>query len=68
MAFVQIVVTQKTIKHVLRERYYAWEEAQRLYTKGYRPQDQDTMEDAALDEVTPAEDPFKENAVKETKQ
>jgi large subunit ribosomal protein L47 len=63
----QIVVTQKTIKHVLRERFYAWEEANRLYNKGYRPQDQDTMEEATLDEVTPAEDPFKEDAVKETK-
>ncbi|KAJ5363694.1 54S ribosomal protein L4 [Penicillium cataractarum] len=62
-----IVVTQKTIKHVLRERYYAWEEASRLYSKGYRPQDQDTMEEAATEDVAPAEDPFKEDAVKETK-
>ncbi|OJJ46743.1 hypothetical protein ASPZODRAFT_16495 [Penicilliopsis zonata CBS 506.65] len=32
-----IRVTQKSIKHVLRERWYAWEEAQALYNKGYRP-------------------------------
>ncbi|OJI86219.1 hypothetical protein ASPTUDRAFT_53496 [Aspergillus tubingensis CBS 134.48] len=34
-----IRVTQNGIKHVLRERWYAWEEAQRLYKKGYRPQE-----------------------------
>ncbi|KAI9041038.1 mitochondrial 54S ribosomal protein uL29m [Aspergillus affinis] len=34
-----IRVTQKSIKHVLRERWYAWEEAQRLYKEGYRPQE-----------------------------
>ncbi|GLA25954.1 54S ribosomal protein L4 mitochondrial [Aspergillus niger] len=34
-----IRVTQNGIKHVLRERWYAWEEAQRLYRKGYRPQE-----------------------------
>ncbi|KAF7712395.1 54S ribosomal protein L4, mitochondrial [Penicillium ucsense] len=62
-----IVVTQKTIKHVLRERFYAWEDASRLYAKGYRPQDQDSMEEAALEEMTPAEDPFTEGSVKETK-
>lgn len=27
----------QNIKHVLRERWYAWEEAQRLYDQGARP-------------------------------
>ncbi|KAE8146089.1 mitochondrial 39-S ribosomal protein L47 (MRP-L47)-domain-containing protein [Aspergillus avenaceus] len=34
-------VTQKSIKHVLRERWYAWEDAQKLYNSGYRPQEDD---------------------------
>ncbi|KAL2831904.1 54S ribosomal protein L4, mitochondrial [Aspergillus pseudoustus] len=34
-----IRVTQKGIQHVLRERWYAWEDARRLYKQGYRPQD-----------------------------
>ncbi|KAJ5907627.1 54S ribosomal protein L4 [Penicillium taxi] len=29
--------TQSSIKHVLRERWYAWEEAERLFKKGARP-------------------------------
>jgi hypothetical protein len=28
--FAQIVITQKSIKHVLRERWYAWEDAREL--------------------------------------
>ena len=36
----------KGIKHVLRERWYAWEEAQRLYEQGARPQYSDYMEEA----------------------
>lgn len=36
---VQITITQKGIKHVLRERWYAWEEASRLYAKGIRPEE-----------------------------
>ncbi|PWY73622.1 MRP-L47-domain-containing protein [Aspergillus heteromorphus CBS 117.55] len=36
-----IRVTQNGIKHVLRERWYAWEDAQRLYQNGYRPQDEE---------------------------
>ncbi|KAF7595906.1 54S ribosomal protein L4 mitochondrial [Aspergillus hancockii] len=36
-------VTQKSIKHVLRERWYAWEDAQKAYNNGYRPQE-DTEE------------------------
>ncbi|KAL4979937.1 54S ribosomal protein L4, mitochondrial [Aspergillus desertorum] len=39
-----IRVTQLGIKHVLRERWYAWEDAQNLYKKGYRPQNGDTEE------------------------
>ncbi|KAL4797060.1 mitochondrial 39-S ribosomal protein L47 (MRP-L47)-domain-containing protein [Aspergillus venezuelensis] len=39
-----IRVTQKAIKHVLRERWYAWEDAQKLYKQGYRPQNDDVEE------------------------
>lgn len=28
----------RAIKHVLRERWYAWEEATRLYERGVRPE------------------------------
>ncbi|KAI9934733.1 hypothetical protein ASPWEDRAFT_44218 [Aspergillus wentii DTO 134E9] len=41
-----IRVTQKSIKHVLRERWYAWEDAQTLYKNGYRPQEEDSQEAA----------------------
>ncbi|KAJ0417115.1 MRP-L47-domain-containing protein [Aspergillus carlsbadensis] len=34
-----IRITQKGIQHVLRERWYAWEDARKLYKSGYRPQD-----------------------------
>ena len=37
----QVRVTQKSIKHVLRERWYAWEDAQKLYEQGYRPQNEE---------------------------
>jgi large subunit ribosomal protein L47 len=37
----QIRITQNGIKHVLRERWYAWEDAEKLYEKGYRPQDEE---------------------------
>ncbi|KAL4807077.1 mitochondrial 39-S ribosomal protein L47 (MRP-L47)-domain-containing protein [Aspergillus unguis] len=36
-----IRITQNSIKHVLRERWYAWEDAQQAYKEGYRPQDED---------------------------
>ncbi|KAL4943328.1 hypothetical protein BDV06DRAFT_141124 [Aspergillus oleicola] len=39
-----IRVTQKSIKHVLRERWYAWEDAQKLYKQGYRPQNDNVEE------------------------
>ncbi|KAJ5087617.1 54S ribosomal protein L4 [Penicillium angulare] len=32
-----VFVTMQNIKHVLRERWHAWEEAQRLYDQGSRP-------------------------------
>ncbi|KAJ6172337.1 54S ribosomal protein L4 mitochondrial Precursor [Penicillium chermesinum] len=32
-----VLTTMRAIKHVLRERWYAWEEAKRLYEKGVRP-------------------------------
>ncbi|KAL4880426.1 mitochondrial 39-S ribosomal protein L47 (MRP-L47)-domain-containing protein [Aspergillus karnatakaensis] len=38
-----IKITQYGIKHVLRERWYAWEDAQKLYEKGYRPQDEEEI-------------------------
>ncbi|BCS18088.1 mitochondrial 54S ribosomal protein uL29m [Aspergillus puulaauensis] len=41
-----IRVTQNGIRHVLRERWYAWEDAQKLYEKGYRPQNEDSEESA----------------------
>ncbi|KAL1982884.1 hypothetical protein VTN96DRAFT_812 [Rasamsonia emersonii] len=41
-----IRITQKSIKHVLRERWYAWEEARRLYESGYRPEAEDSYEDS----------------------
>ncbi|RAK72334.1 mitochondrial 54S ribosomal protein uL29m [Aspergillus fijiensis CBS 313.89] len=37
-------VTQNGIKHVLRERWYAWEDAQKLYKNGYRPQHEGTQD------------------------
>ncbi|KAL2872349.1 mitochondrial 54S ribosomal protein uL29m [Aspergillus lucknowensis] len=39
-----IRVTQNGIKHVLRERWYAWEDAKKLYRSGYRPQDEGNEE------------------------
>ncbi|KAL4871807.1 54S ribosomal protein L4, mitochondrial [Aspergillus spectabilis] len=36
-----IRITQNGIKHVLRERWYAWEDAGKLYEKGYRPQEEE---------------------------
>ncbi|KAK2759479.1 54S ribosomal protein L4 mitochondrial [Arachnomyces sp. PD_36] len=38
-------VTQKAIKHVLRERYYAWTEARELYNQGYRPDAEEIQEE-----------------------
>lgn len=43
---IQIRVTQQCIKHVLRERWYAWEDARKLWDDGYRPQlEEDSYED-----------------------
>ncbi|PLB33451.1 mitochondrial 54S ribosomal protein uL29m [Aspergillus candidus] len=39
-----INVTQNGIQHVLRERWYAWEDAQKLYKNGYRPQEDESQE------------------------
>jgi hypothetical protein len=33
-----VKVTQKAIRHVLRERWYAWEDARKVYEAGFRPQ------------------------------
>ncbi|KAJ5666848.1 54S ribosomal protein L4 [Penicillium macrosclerotiorum] len=57
-----IVITQKSIKHVLRERWHSWEEASRVYAKGYRPQNQDASEQDTMEQEAPAQDPFKEDA------
>jgi large subunit ribosomal protein L47 len=35
----------KNIKHVLRERWYAYEDATRLYESGYRPENFWGLED-----------------------
>ncbi|KAL2012607.1 hypothetical protein VTN00DRAFT_132 [Thermoascus crustaceus] len=43
-----IRVTQKGIKHVLRERWYAWEDAKRLYDSGYRPETEDSYEEETV--------------------
>ncbi|KAI1926599.1 54S ribosomal protein L4 mitochondrial [Ophidiomyces ophidiicola] len=37
--------TQKAIKHVLRERWYAWNEARDLYNGGYRPSSEVFLEE-----------------------
>ena len=39
----QIRSTQRAIKHVLRERWYAWDEARELYNSGYRPEEHKGM-------------------------
>ncbi|BDD56087.1 54S ribosomal protein L4 mitochondrial [Monascus purpureus] len=36
--------TQMAIKLVLRERWYAWEDARRLYQRGYRPKVEEDLE------------------------
>lgn len=51
----QIVVTQKSIRHVLRERWYAWEDANTLYQKGYRPAAEEAREESATEEATEEE-------------
>ncbi|RMJ22573.1 54S ribosomal protein [Aspergillus sp. HF37] len=40
-----VVVTQKSIRHVLRERWYAWEDAKTLYQKGHRPAAEEATEE-----------------------
>ncbi|KAL1976796.1 hypothetical protein VTN31DRAFT_3078 [Thermomyces dupontii] len=37
--------TQQNIKHVLRERWYAWEDAQALWKSGYRPPVEEDLDD-----------------------
>ncbi|WEW59716.1 54S ribosomal protein L4 mitochondrial [Emydomyces testavorans] len=43
--------TQHAIKHVLRERWYAWSEARELYNTGYRPSQEELLEEVAEDAV-----------------
>jgi hypothetical protein len=40
----QVRITQNGIKHVLRERWYAWTDARELYEKGYRPSEEELLE------------------------
>ncbi|KAJ5372811.1 Ribosomal protein L47 mitochondrial [Penicillium concentricum] len=42
--------TMKTIKHVLRERWYAWEDASRMYKRGYRPEDFYGLDDVEVEQ------------------
>jgi hypothetical protein len=35
--------------HVLRERWYAWEDAKRMYKRGYRPENFYGLEDVEVD-------------------
>ncbi|KAJ6136812.1 hypothetical protein N7497_012365 [Penicillium chrysogenum] len=40
--------TMRNIKHVLRERWYAWEDAKRMYKRGYRPENFYGLEDVEV--------------------
>ncbi|KAI9368262.1 MRP-L47-domain-containing protein [Aspergillus egyptiacus] len=62
-----IRVTQQGIKHVLRERWYAWEDARRLYEKGYRPQDEEeAVESATESDTKPVTESATESAADST--
>lgn len=37
----------KNMKHVLRERWYAYEDAQRMFERGYRPENFHGLEQSA---------------------
>ncbi|KAJ5112534.1 54S ribosomal protein L4 [Penicillium argentinense] len=50
-----VQITQKSIKHVLRERWYAWEDATRLYEQGVRPEGQEYGADVMEEEIKPEE-------------
>ncbi|KAK5806211.1 hypothetical protein VI817_000469 [Penicillium citrinum] len=58
-----VQVTQKSIKHVLRERWYAWEEATRLYESGVRPEGQgygDMMEEEVVESTPEVKEEIKD--------
>ncbi|KAJ5334094.1 Ribosomal protein L47 mitochondrial [Penicillium brevicompactum] len=42
-----ILSTMKNMKHVLRERWYAYEDAQRMFERGYRPENFHGLEQSA---------------------
>ncbi|KAJ5274201.1 hypothetical protein N7505_002746, partial [Penicillium chrysogenum] len=42
--------TMRNIKHVLRERWYAWEDAKRMYKRGYRPENFYGLEDFEVEQ------------------
>ncbi|KAF3891838.1 Mitochondrial 54S ribosomal protein YmL4 [Trichophyton interdigitale] len=63
-----IVVTQNNIKHVLRERWNAWSEARELYNNGYRPEQDELLETAELQEdAMPAEVPVEDIKAEEAR-
>lgn len=44
LSVLQVRATQNAIKHVLRERWYAWQDARQLFTSGYRPEEYDNQQ------------------------
>lgn len=53
-------VTQHSIKHVLRERWYAWSDARELYNSGYRPSEEEVFEDEGIEDEMPKEVPIED--------
>ena len=52
MLLPQIRKTQTAIKFVLRERWYAWEDARHAYLQGQRPElDDDIEENETRDDI-----------------
>ncbi|KAJ5565735.1 Ribosomal protein L47 mitochondrial [Penicillium sp. DV-2018c] len=43
--------TMRNIKHVLRERWYAWEDASRMYKSGYRPENFYGLDEVEVEQV-----------------
>lgn len=62
------MVTQNNIKHVLRERWNAWSEARELYNDGYRPEQDELLETAELQEdAMPEEVPVEDIKAEQAK-
>ncbi|EEQ29320.1 54S ribosomal protein L4 mitochondrial [Microsporum canis] len=63
-----VMVTQNNIKHVLRERWNAWSEARELYNDGYRPEQDELLETAELQEdAMPEEVPVEDIKAEQAK-